>query len=673
MKNKPKYPKAAKAAKAMKGLKVVKASQTFTKDTGLVSGTLRANENGYGFLIPEEEGVQDVFIPRHAMSTAMNNDKVAVRLDDPAEQRDPSKGPSGKIIRILERGNTIVVGTLAASKQFFYVIPDDPKLFTDIYIGNDSLGGASVNDRVVARVTEWVSKHTCPEGVISEVLGKSSDPKVDLAATLKKYNFLPDFPPAVMEEAHTIPEVIRPEWLNGRRDFRNQTVITIDPGDAKDFDDAISLEKGPDGFILGVHIADVSFYVREKTAMDTDARTRGTSVYLPGCVIPMLPERLSNGVCSLKEAQDRLTKTVLFHCTAKAEIKKVEIVRSVIRSVKRFSYEEVLAIITTEKPVVTPEVSPLVPVLKQMAALAREFHRSRVRRGSLMLNIPKAKVVLDAEYRPTGVLKETSDEAHSLIEEFMLLANEAVARFIMDKGRPGIYRVHEQPERQPFEEFAVFVRGLGFAVHTQDISLHEIQNLLLRVKDKPEEAIVNIHLLRSMKLAVYSSRCLGHFALALKFYTHFTSPIRRYPDLIVHRILDQIWDRSPNPISAAEITGIAAYTSRTERKAEEAERELTKIKLLQFLAAMSKNHARRVYSAMITGIKNFGFFVELDDTLVDGMVHLSSIKDDFYDADLRLQCVTGRRNHRKYRVGQRVDVRIEKIDMAKRQVDFLLT
>ncbi len=660
-------------------VKVRKNRYAIASTIGLVVGTFRAHEKGFGFVVPDNPECADVFIPPHETSTAMHLDKVLVRLDDPATQRDPSKGPSGKIVRIQERTNATVVGTVAASKDFSYVIPDDPRLMQNVYVNKELLKNAKLNDRVVVRITAWPSKHVNPEGMIEEVLGPNSDPKIDLIAVLKKYHYETQFPARVLEDAHAIPQSIRPEWLEGRHDLRNQVVFTIDPEDAKDFDDAVSLEAVKGGYLLGVHIADVSFYVKDQTAMDKEARGRATSVYLPGCVIPMLPERLSNGVCSLQEAQDRMTKTVLFHCTSKGEIQKVEIFPSVIRSVKRFTYGEVLKIISEKQPVVSPEIKPLVPMLQEMGMLAKQFHQVRVRRGSIMLNIPKVKVVLDAAYRATGVRREIQDDAHGLIEEFMLLANEAVARHIMNMGRPGIYRVHEPPDRQSFEEFAVFVRSLGYTIHTQDISVHEIQNLLTRIQDKPEAPIIHLHLLRAMKLAVYSNRNLGHFALALKFYTHFTSPIRRYPDLIVHRILDQMWAQkksvsgaSDKSLSGQDIGVMAAHSSKMERMADEAERELSGVKILQFLSGLAQHHSRRVYSGLVTGIKSFGFFVEMEETLVEGVVHLSSLRDDFYDVDIARQAVTGRRRHQKFRLGQRVDVRIEKVDLAKRQVDLVI-
>ncbi len=653
-------------------VKVRKTRYAPPGEFGLVTGTLRAHENGFGFVVAEKPlGTPDVFIPPPGMSTAMHMDKVVVRLDDPASQRDPSKGPSGTIVKILERGYPCIVGTLQSSKQFFYIVPDDPRMYHDVYVGKEHLKGAKTGDRVFVRITAWPSKHVNPEGVVEEVLGPQSDPSVDLKAIIRKYGYNTAFPQKVLDEAAKIPQTVPAEWLKDRVDLRNETVLTIDPEDAKDYDDAISLKKGPHGWILGVHIADVSFYVKEKGALDEEARGRGTSVYLPTCVLPMLPESLSNGVCSLKEKVDRLTKTVLFHCAPDATIKKVEVFPSVIRSVKRFTYAEVLKIITEPKPEASPEIAPLVPLLKDMNRLAETFHKIRVQRGSLMLNIPKVKVLLDENYKAKGVRREVQDAAHSLIEEFMLLANEAVARYIMDKTVPGIYRVHEQPDKQSFEEFAVFAEGLGYKVHTGVISPHEIQTLLARVKDKPEEPILHIHLLRSMKLAVYSSKNLGHFALGLAFYTHFTSPIRRYPDLIVHRVLDRIWARQ-SPLSQSDIGGIAAHSSKMERMADEAERELSGIKILQYLAELAKHHSRRAYRGIITAVKSFGFIVELEETLVPGMVHLSGIRDDFYDADIARQTVTGRRRHRKFRLGQEVEVRIEKVDLAKRQVDLAL-
>jgi ribonuclease R len=643
-------------------------------DIGLVIGTLRANEAGFGFVIADDPKNPDIFIPRHAISTAMHMDKVLVRLDDPSPRQN-EKGPSGSIKRILERGNPTIVGTLASSPQFFHVVPDDPRLFNDVYVAKDVLNGARVGDRVVVKVTQWPSKHVNPEGVIDEILGHGSGGKVDLLAIIRKYQYSQEFPSKVMEEADRIPQTIPPKWVEGRQDLRKKTVFTIDPDDAKDYDDAISLQEHASGYVIGVHIADVSFYVKENSALDKEARGRGTSVYLPNCVLPMLPERLSNGVCSLKEGEDRMTKSVFLHCDKNGNIHKVDVAPSVIRSTKRFTYGEVLKIITEESPNVSEEVRPLVPILQTLALLTRQFYRQRSRRGSINLEIPKVKVLVDSQYRPTGVMREEQDQAHSLIEELMLLANEAVARYISNQGRPLIHRAHDRPDRQAFEEFAAFVRSLGYSFQASDISVRAIQDLLARLKGKPDEPIIHLHLLRSMKIAIYSHRNIGHFALALKFYAHFTSPIRRYPDLIIHRILDQIWEaKKPGvtspPLSVDTLATMAAHSSKMERTATDAERELSNVKILQYLAGLTRSHSKRIYPGTITRIKSFGFFVEMEDVLVPGMVHLSSLKDDFYEVDLSKYLVWGRRRHRRFKIGQRVNVRIALVDLAKRQIDL---
>ena len=505
----------------------------------LVTGKLSVHPAGYGFLISEKPGEPDVFIAAENVGTAMHRDRVVARISlEPPAGRIKGRR-EGRVIRILERAHDTIVGTLQRSRNFYYVVPDDPRFVHDIYVrpvaaaqeDRRSETAATVGDKVVVRLDDWQSRHVNPEGEIIEVLGPASAPGVDVLSIVRKYHLPTEFPSDVLEQAERIPESVDAQQIAGREDLRNQFIVTIDPDDARDFDDAINVEKlANGGWQLGVHIADVAAYVEPGSALDREARLRGNSVYLPDRVIPMLPERLSNGVCSLKAEVDRLTHSVFIQFDKRGVAKSARFARTVIRSAHRLTYKEAYAILTS-----VPR-DPLGERLHLAWELAALLRRKRFEHGALELDFPEVKVWVDAHGKPVRLERVENDESHQLIEEFMLVANEAVARELKKRAIPTVYRVHENPDPEKLGEYREFALSFGYKVG--DLTHRaELQRLLAEVSGKPEEQALKVGLLKSLKRARYDPQPLGHYGLAKTNYLHFTSPIRRYADLVVHRAL----------------------------------------------------------------------------------------------------------------------------------------
>jgi ribonuclease R len=643
----------------------------------LVAGKLHIHQAGYGFLISEKPGEPDIFIAAENTGTAMHGDRVVARISRDAPYGRIKGRPEGRVIRILERAHDTIVGTLQHSRNFYYVVPDDPRFVHDVYVRPErhrqQKASATVGDKVVVRLEAWESRHINPEGEIIEVLGPASAPGIDMLSIIRKYHLPTEFPGDVLDQAGRISENIDAQQLDGREDLRKEFIVTIDPDDARDFDDAIHVEKTGNGWRLGVHIADVAAYVEPESALDREARRRGNSVYLPDRVIPMLPERLSNGVCSLNPGVDRLTHSVFIHFDKNGVAKNARFARSVIRSAHRLTYKQAYAILTSPP---RDRLGERLHVAWQLAALLRQ---KRFEQGALDLDFPEVKVSLDREGYPVKLERVENDESHQLIEEFMLAANEAVARELKKRAIPTIYRVHENPEPEKLAEYREFV--LSFNYKVGDLTHRaELQRLLSSIRGKPEEQALKVALLKSLKRARYAPQPLGHYGLAKANYLHFTSPIRRYADLVVHRALGRIGAlRRPNAAARrsydhdmSEIASMAEHISITERTAADAEIEAAQMKKLEFFQRQLDERNQQIFRAAIIDVRNYGLMVELPDALITGLVHVSSLTDDFYVFEPTRRQLIGRGLRKRFSIGDNVRVFVARVDPFKRQIDFAI-
>ena len=637
------------------------------READLIPGRIRMNRQGKGFLQPDDPGLKEITIPEGATGTALHEDRVLVRRDvRPKGLRSgaAAEPDTGAVVRILERRRTQMVGTLQRGRRFLYVIPDDPRIPHDIYVPEPrDLGRpARIGDKVVVELREWESRHTNPEGEIVEVLGAPGAEGVDMLSVLRQYDLPLHFPKPVLHEAHAIGTTVHSRDGAGRVDCRRHRVITIDPDDAKDFDDAICLERvSPEQWRLWVHIADVSHYVKPGTALDVEARKRGNSTYLVDRVIPMLPEALSNELCSLKPDVDRLTKCVEFLVSNDGRVLNVKFYSAVIHSQRRFTYGEVLAILERK-----PASDPIEQMLHQAHELAQRIRRSRFKAGSLDLDFPETKIRLDERGCILRIEKTVNDVSHQLIEECMLLANEAVATRLMSQRTPAVYRVHEVPDERRLQEYREEVLSQNVPCGNLRQTA-EVQKLLHRLGTLPIGPALKIGFLKSLMRARYAVEPLGHYGLAKAKYTHFTSPIRRYADLVVHRAL---FDKSHAPVSALKET--AEHISVTERNSVDAERDSKDVKLFAFLKAQLASGRPERYPALVTDVRNFGFFVDVPGLAISGLVPLSTMEDDFYVFDAGRNNLVGRRTRRTIRLGDNLTVQVAKVDTFKKQVDFRL-
>jgi ribonuclease R len=636
------------------------------READLIPGKIRMNRAGKGFLQPDDPGLKEIAIPANATGTALHEDRVLVRRDVRSQGLRHRGGDenTGTVIRVLERKRNRIVGTLQRGRQFLYVVPDDPRMAHDVYVPEPRDVGrpALVGDKVVVELQEWESRQSNPEGEIIEVLGAPGEEGVDMLSVLRQYDLPLHFPKQVLTDARAIGSEVRAEEIVGRVDCRRDQVVTIDPDDAKDFDDAICLKRvSPEQWKLWVHIADVSHYVKPGTPLDDEARKRGNSTYLVDRVIPMLPEALSNELCSLKPNVDRLTKCVEFLVSNEGRVLSTKFYPAVIHSQRRFSYQEVFTLLQR------PPASPIEQMLHDANELTQRIRRLRFKAGSLELDFPETKIRLDERGRVARIEKIVNDVSHQLIEECMLLANEAVAARLMAQNLKAIYRIHEEPAEKRLQEYREDVLSHNVPCGNLNNRM-EVQRLLQKLGTIPIGQALKIGFLKSLMRARYAVEPLGHYGLAKKKYAHFTSPIRRYADLVVHRALFQSSHGSVHSLKQT-----AEHISDTERNSADAERDSKDVKLFAFLKAQLASGQPQRYAALVTDVRNMGFFVDVPELSMSGLVHLSSMEDDFYVFEPMRNHLIGRRTRRIIRLGDKVEVQIAKVDSFKKQVDFRLT
>ena len=636
---------------------------------GLV-GTFISHPKGFGFV--EIEGrSEDLYIPESGVNGAFHQDQVQVEL---------LKGQGGRrqearIVKILSHGLTKVVGTYQKSKSFGFVIPDLEKISTDIYIPAEGSKGAVTGHKVVVELTDYGDDKHKPEGRITEILGHVNDPGVDILSIVKGYDLPVEFEEKLLNQAERVGKPVSEADMAGRRDLRSLQMVTIDGEDAKDLDDAVSLTREGENYCLGVHIADVSNYVQENSALDREALNRGTSVYLVDRVIPMLPHTLSNGICSLNQGEDRLALSCLMKVNKKGEVISYEIAETVICVDRRMNYTAVRKILEEGDLELIQEYEELVPMFQDMQELAAILRKKRRQRGSIDFDFPESKIILDQKGNPVSIEPYERNVATDLIEDFMLLANETVAQHFYWMEVPFLYRTHETPDTEKIEKLATFIHNFGYhiKIKTSDHEVHpkEIQKLLASIEGTEEEALIARLALRSMKQAKYSVECTGHFGLACACYCHFTSPIRRYPDLQIHRIIKEqlrgrLMEKRIDHYKEI-LPEVARQTSRLERRADEAERETDKLKKAQYM----KHHIGETLEGIISGITAWGIYVELPNT-VEGMIHVARLTGDYYYYKEETFEMVGRDTGRCFKLGQRLKVFVDSVDMVSKSVDFLL-
>ncbi|MCG7217308.1 ribonuclease R [Paenibacillus mucilaginosus] len=641
----------------------------------LLRGRLQAHAKGFGFLIPDDKEHPDVYIHANDMSTAMNGDIILVRITS----RSPSGGRmEGEVVRVVSRANTRIVGLFQAHEEYAFVIPDDKRVVRDIFIPKDSFGGAMDGHKVVVNIVSYPEGRAAAQGEVIEILGHKNDPGVDILSIIRKHGLPEAFPDEVMEEASEAPDVITEEEIvsQGRRDLRNKRIVTIDGEDAKDLDDAVNVEVLENGnYVLGVHIADVSYYVRENSALDQEAYSRGCSVYLVDRVIPMLPHRLSNGICSLNPRVDRLTMSCEMEFDAQANVVRHDVFTSVIRTSERMTYKNVRNLLKGEaEPEVQEKYAYLMDDFRRMEDLAMRLRNKRMRRGAIDFDFQESKILVDESGKPTDIVKRERSIAEMIIEEFMLAANETVAEHFHWLKVPFLYRIHEDPDAEKLQHFLEFITNFGYVVRGKGNTIHPkaLQSLLEEIKGTKEETVISTVMLRSMKQAKYDANSMGHYGLAAEFYSHFTSPIRRYPDLVIHRVMREVLEGGGTGLTdkrheylTSRMDDIAKQSSERERVAVDAERETEALKKAEFML----DKVGEEFTGIISSVTSFGMFIELENT-VEGLIRLSDLTDDYYHFHDAQHALIGERTSKIFRLGDEVKVRVSRVNMDEKTIDF---
>ncbi|KHF41203.1 ribonuclease R [Halalkalibacter okhensis] len=635
----------------------------------LVRGRVQGHAKGFAFIIPEEPGMDDVYVTSGDLNSAMNGDTVLVRLN----QKSSGSRPEGQVVRIVERGTTDVVGTYQDQGSYGFVIADDKRVANDIFIPQDQAAGAVDGHKVVVKITKYPEGRMSAEGKVIKVLGHKNDPGMDILSIIYKHGIPIEFPDEVIEHANSVPDSIDPDDIKDRRDLRDETIVTIDGADAKDLDDAVHVKRLDNGnYLLGVSIADVTHYVKEGSPIDQEAADRATSVYLTDRVIPMIPHRLSNGICSLNPKVDRLTLTCEMEIDANGQVVNHEIFQSVIKTTERMTYYDVNQILVEKDEETRKNYESLVPFFEEMEELAAILRKKRFERGAIDFDFKEAKVLVDEEGKPTDVVLRTRSVAEKLIEEFMLAANETVAEHFHWLKLPFVYRIHEDPDAEKLGKFLEFITNFGYVVRGNANTVHPraLQKLLEEIKGEPEETVISTVMLRSMQQAKYDTNSLGHFGLSTEFYTHFTSPIRRYPDLLVHRLIRTYLikgnvDEATQEHMNSVLPELARHASEMERRAVEAERDTDSIKKAQYM----EDKIGETFTGMISGVTNFGMFVELENT-IEGLVHVSYLTDDYYHYDEKHYAMIGERTGKTFRIGDEIEVKVTNVNVDEASIDF---
>jgi len=640
----------------------------------IIEGIFEANERGFGFVRPLDENEKDVFIPPLDIKGAWDGDKVEVRI---VSIGDEKRGPEGIITRIIERSHKKIIGKFEKSKNFAFVVPDNKKILEDIFIPKSCFNGARNNEIVVVEIEKWPEGRRAAEGKVVKRIGKLGKPGIDILAIMCEHDLSEDFPSEVLAEADNIPDHILEKEYKNRKDLRDIKMVTIDSEDAKDLDDAVSIEKLENGnFLLGVHIADVSYYVKEGSPLDKEAYERGTSVYLVDRVIPMLPRKLSNGICSLNMGEDRLAISVMMQIDSTGKIIDSEIVKSVINVDERMTYTDVTKILEENDKELIKRYKEFVNDFKLMKKLSDILRKRRTKRGSIDFEIPEAKVIIDEKGKAIDIKKYEITVSNNIIEDFMLAANETVAERFYWLEVPFMYRVHDLPDTEKLEDFSKFIYNYGYKIKgLTTLKPKAFQDLLEDIKGKKEEKIISTLMLRSMQQARYSPNNTGHFGLAAEYYCHFTSPIRRYPDLFIHRVMSELIENDykfKTEKRAKKLKKLASdgakHSSEKEREAQLAERDSVDLKKAEYMSRF----VGEKFAGVISSVTSFGFFVELENT-IEGLVRVESIMDDYYIFNEKQRSLIGERKHKIYRLGDTVEVVLTNADVETRKIDFTIS